>query len=86
MQEFNLQAECEEMIGRSQQSVTINPEKLKAAVHKLSEAEKVTGTGLSSKVKIRGGVIPGYRHRKASFLSRSGKGGHMGSKYNNSKA
>ncbi|KAL3591366.1 hypothetical protein D5086_010006 [Populus alba] len=86
------------MIGRSQQSVTINPEKLKAAVHKLSEAEnykirvrtslsciplklsnpsltsRVTGTGLSSKVKIRGGVIPGYRHRKASFLSRSGKG------------
>ena len=40
MQEFNLQAECEEMIGRSQQSVTINPEKLKAAVHKVSEAEK----------------------------------------------
>ncbi|KAJ6353902.1 hypothetical protein OIU76_002842 [Salix suchowensis] len=71
-------AECEEWIGRSQQTVTVSPKKLKAAVHKLSEAEKENISPLKveehytenlephktsrSKVKILGGVIPSYRH------------------------
>ncbi|KAJ6413819.1 hypothetical protein OIU84_006594 [Salix udensis] len=38
MTEFS--AECEEWIGRSQQTVTVSPKKLKAAVHNLSEAVK----------------------------------------------